>query len=248
MSVSCEISIIIPCFNRGEKLTRAVASIPSACSVPHETILIDDCPQASGFSTAKEYGARYFYKAELEQGVSNSRNIGVTLARGRYLAFLDDDDFFQASGLDFLYQALSRGVGFSYGNYACLHPQKSVSRSLGGLTRDDLLVSNQIPVGSYLIEKSMVKYPFDERLKSHEDWDFILGNVEWSRSCHVDREIVVIDKTENRTTSREAGRRNKFWLDFLSLYAKYPAPHLLPQRKQKLLEVGVNVGNLDIDN
>ena len=248
MRPPCDISIIVPSFKRPEKLARALASISNASSRPHEIILVDDCADGSAFAIGKQYGARYFLKAGIDQGLPNSRNIGLKLARGRYVLFLDDDDFLLPGSIDQLYAVMGHDTGFAYGDPAFTHYDRSALASLRGLTYDDLLVSNQIPVGSYLIEKSMIAQSFDERLKSHEDWDFILGNVDWNRARHVHRRVVVIDKTEIGTASHQARRKNKFWLDFFYMYARYPAPHLTHRRKQQLLALGVNVGNLDIDN
>jgi glycosyltransferase involved in cell wall biosynthesis len=248
MRASCDISIIVPSFKRPEKLARALASIANASSRPHEIILVDDCADGSAFAIGKQFGARYFLKAGVDQGLSDSRNIGLKLARGRYVLFLDDDDFLLPGSIDQLYDVMGKDTGFAYGDPVFMHNDKSTLESLRGLTHDDLLVSNQIPVGAYLIEKAMIAQVFDVRLKSHEDWDFILGNADWNRARHVHRRVVVIDKTEIGAASHQARRRNKFWLDFFYMYVRYPAPHLTHRRKQQLLALGVNLGNLDIEN
>ena len=248
MNEICEISIIIPCFKRLEKLERALASIKPACSNPYEIILVDDCQDGSAFEMSKKYATRYVLKAGIDKGLPNSRNLGLGLARGKYVIFLDDDDFFMPESINHLYEAMDKNTNFTYGNHIFMHQQTNIPTRLNELTYDDLLVVNQIPVGGYLIDKSAIKYPFDTRLKSHEDWDFLLANVDWSKSKHIDQTVVTIDKTENQTTSHQARRRSKFWMDFLYIYSRYPAPTLTERRKGKLLEVGLNVGNLDIDN
>ena len=248
MRTSCEVSIIVPCYKRQEKLARALASIKSACCLPHEIILVDDCAEGSGFEVGRPYGVRYFLKAGIDQGLSTSRNIGLKLARGRYVLFLDDDDFLLPQAIDLLHNAITKGHSFAFGNHVLLFSERRVATNLKALTHEDLLVSNQIPVGSYLIEKSIIKSPFDHRLKSHEDWDFILGNIDWNRTVHVDQAVVVIDKTENKTTSHQAIRRKHFWMDFLYMYTRYPAEHLAQRRKQQLRQLGVNLGDLDINN
>jgi glycosyltransferase involved in cell wall biosynthesis len=248
MNESCEISIIVPCYKRLEKLERALASIKTACCTAFEIILVDDCQDGSAFEISRKYNARYVWKGGINKGLPHSRNIGLNLARGKYILFLDDDDFLMQDSINHLYEHMSRDVSFTYGNHIFMHQQTNIPTPLNQLTHDDLLVVNQIPVGGYLIEKSTIKYPFDTRLKSHEDWDFILANVDWSKSKHVDQYVVTIDKTENQTTSHQARRRSKFWMDFLYIYTRYPAPALSERRKSKLLEVGLNVGSLDIDN
>jgi GalNAc5-diNAcBac-PP-undecaprenol beta-1,3-glucosyltransferase len=234
------ISIIIPTFKRPEKLARALASIPAACAVPHEVIVIDDCTDGSAFPVAQQFKAQYLCKAGRDRGLSQSRNIGIALARGKYLVFIDDDDFFSPNGLDALHCA-AEGNTFVFGDFVEVHNDKTVRHDLRIATRDNLLIANQIPVGAYLIEKTAIKRNFDERMRSHEDWDFLLTNIDWQRCRHIQAEIVRIDKTENATTSMQARRRQFFWMDFLSIYSKFPAPHVSRNRSGMLKELGINL-------
>ena len=236
-----DVSIIIPTYKRPEKLGNALASVEKSCSLAHEVIVIDDCPDGSAFQVAMQYKVRYFYKAGQGRGLSQSRNIGIGLASGKYLVFLDDDDSLAPGGIDALYQAISPGISFVFGNYYNLFADGKVSMDLSLLTHDHLLICNRIPVGAYIIERSSIRRNFDEQMRSHEDWDFLLYNIDWQGCKHISTEVVLIDKTENTETSMQARRRAYFWLDFISIYAKYPAPSLSGHRKNMLLELGINI-------
>jgi hypothetical protein len=54
-------------------------------------------------------------------------------------------------------------------------------------------------------------------------------------------DIVCVDKTDNTTTSTEARRRPMFWLDFLSVYSRYPASHLAELRTRQLATLGLGI-------
>ena len=243
-----DISIIVPCYKRIEKLDRALSSIKTACSLNYEVIVIDDCPEATSFEVVRKHGAKYYHKAGRERGLPKSRNIGIKLSKGRYILFLDDDDFLLENSVDRLYSAMGKSVTFAYGSHIFLRQDGIVPNKLNELTYSDLLVANQLPVGGYLIDKSTISNLFDEQLRSHEDWDFILSNVVWPQSKYVDENVVVIDQTENVTTSHQARRRSKFWLDYLYIYTRHPAPMLMDRRKDMLLSLGVNLGSTDINN
>jgi glycosyltransferase involved in cell wall biosynthesis len=234
------ISIVVPTYKRPQKLARTLASIAPACSSPHEIIVVDDCPDGSAFPIAMQFGAQYMCKAGRDRGLSQSRNIGIALARGKYLAFIDDDDFFSPNSLDTLLSTADRNT-FIFGDFVEVHADKLVHHDLRIATQDNLLIANQIPVGAYLIEKTAIKRNFDERMRSHEDWDFLLTNIDWQRCKHVQTEIVRVDKTENGTTSMQARRSQFFWMDFLSIYSKFPAPYLSSNRKGMLAQLGVNL-------
>ena len=54
-------------------------------------------------------------------------------------------------------------------------------------------------------------------------------------------DVVSIDKTANATTSMPARRRRLFWLDFLSIYARFPAAHLSAPRAAVMQSVGLQL-------
>lgn len=236
-----EVSIVVPTYKRPAKLERALASIKPACSVPYEVLVVDDCPEGSAFEVAKAFAAVYVCKSGQNRGLSASRNIGIALSRAERLVFLDDDDFFSPGGLDMLYLASKSGASFAFGDCSMLHPTEKILTRLSGASREQLLVCNQIPVGAYMINRGCIRRTFDEGMRSHEDWEFILSNVNWSSFKHVAFDVVTIDKTENQSTSMQARRRSLFWLDFLSVYSRFPAPELSVQRQSMLAKLGLQI-------
>lgn len=246
MSSNPVVSVIVPTYRRPEKLERALASIPEAMSQSgehnHQTIVVDDCPEGSAFAVARRFNAQYVHKAGRDRGLSSSRNIGMSLARGQYLCFLDDDDFFLPQGLQrLLVAAQIDGVAVVFGDYQAFNTEMKADVPLAGVTIDNLLVCNQIPVGSYVLNRGMVCRNFDVNMRSHEDWDFLLSHVTQGGFRYTSGAVVVIDKTENYTTSNQARRRRLFWLDFLSVYSRFPARHLSSQRTQMLASLGIQI-------
>lgn len=245
------ISIIVPTFRRPEKLERALESINNSIGCTHEAIVIDDCLEGSGFDSARKFGARYIHKAGIDRGQSFSRNIGITLARGRWIAFLDDDDFFLPEGIDSLIDAAqTSNASLLFGNYQAFNKSTRTDVNLDKVNQDTLLVCNQIPMGAFILERSAIRGWFDTRMRSHEDWDFILSQLAHTELRHVPTSVVAIDKTENQTTSTEARRRHLFWLDFISVYARFPAMHLAQTREGMLTSLGIQMpqGSLKIDD
>ena len=65
---------------------------------------------------------------------------------------------------------------------------------------------------------------------------------EWEIDEHHDNQYVTsFDKTENKTTSTEARRRKHFWADFVSVYSRYPAPHLAQSRCKMMQSLGLEL-------
>ena len=88
------VSIVIPAFRCARYLRQALDSA-LAQDVPEEILIIDDCSDDGLEEIVGAYCGypqiRYI-RNEQNLGVAESRNRGVALARGTYIAFLDADD------------------------------------------------------------------------------------------------------------------------------------------------------------
>jgi len=92
-----EISIIIPTYQRPDCLRRAIGSclVQQGVGTPYEIIVVDNNPDGSAeaevAAVAASSAVPVRYIAEPRPGISHARNTALAAAKGRYLAFLDDD-------------------------------------------------------------------------------------------------------------------------------------------------------------
>ena len=93
-------SVIIPVYNVEKYLSRCVDSILSQDFRAFEIILVDDgSPDCSG-SICDEYAANFPLVKVIHKtngGAADARNIGVTVATGNYIVFLDGDDYWEGN-------------------------------------------------------------------------------------------------------------------------------------------------------
>lgn len=92
-----QISLVIPCYNSPEKeLDRALNSVQKQTFRNYEIILVDDGSQEEYHAVLDRVCSKYCnikrFRTE-NRGVSAARNTGILHATGKYLAFLDADDF-----------------------------------------------------------------------------------------------------------------------------------------------------------
>ncbi len=96
------VSVIIPAYNCRETIREAVDS--ALCQgVEVEVIVIDDCSSedlSDVFAEYKDEPRVKVFKNEENLGVAKTRNRGVTLSKGEYVAFLDADDIWRPSKLE----------------------------------------------------------------------------------------------------------------------------------------------------
>lgn len=93
------ISVIIPVYNGEKYLQAALESIFAQAYRPLEVIVVDDGSTDSTRQVALTYGEKIRYVYKENGGIANARNMGIEMARGEYLSFLDSDDLWSTTKL-----------------------------------------------------------------------------------------------------------------------------------------------------
>ena len=91
------ISVIVPIYNSEKYIKKCIESILSQTYNNFEIILIDDGSTDNSPTICDEYAKqdnRIKVVHKKNGGVSSSRNCGIKLAKGKYLTFIDSDDYF----------------------------------------------------------------------------------------------------------------------------------------------------------
>ena len=94
VEIRSTVSIIIPTYNRERLVCKAINSVLRQTYSDYELIVVDDgsvdqTPRA--VSQFQDPRIRYLCQ-HINAGECAARNIGLTAAQGRYIAFLDSDD------------------------------------------------------------------------------------------------------------------------------------------------------------
>lgn len=101
------ISIIVPVYNVGKKLVKCVNSIINQTYKNLEIVLIDDGSNDGTEKICDDYlkiDNRIIVIHKKNGGVSTARNIGIKKSNGKYIAFVDSDDFVTVDFVEFLYK------------------------------------------------------------------------------------------------------------------------------------------------
>ena len=106
-----KVSVIVPFYNSEEYLEQCLKSILDQTLFSFELILIDDGSTDQSLNICIKYAQRdsriQIYK-QSHKGPGPARNLGIKLANGKYLSFLDSDDFFEPNMLEKLYHCAER--------------------------------------------------------------------------------------------------------------------------------------------
>lgn len=87
------VSVVIPCYNQERYLGEAIESVLTQDLAAQEIIVVNDGSTDNSGEIAKSFVGRIRYIEQPNSGVSAARNVGIRLSTGRYIAFLDADDF-----------------------------------------------------------------------------------------------------------------------------------------------------------
>ena len=106
-----DISVIIPIYNAEQYLQRALDSLLTQSHNNWEAILVDDGSPDSSGAIADDYASRddrFKVIHKTNGGVSDARNVALKYACGKYLLFLDPDDFFHPQLMELCFKAAER--------------------------------------------------------------------------------------------------------------------------------------------
>lgn len=126
------VSIIMPCFNGELTLSAAIKTVLEQDFIDLELIIIDDYSTDNSAWIINDWAEKDSRVISLvndsARGVWQARNIGLKHVKGKYIAFLDCDDYLLPSSISLRVKALEmHGCGLVYGPYLRLHPDGKFS-------------------------------------------------------------------------------------------------------------------------
>lgn len=106
-----KVSVIIPVYNVQKYLRKCLESVAKQTLKEIEIICVDDGSTDDSFKIVQEFAARDSRFVPVQQangGAGAARNNGLRRARGKYLSFLDSDDFFDEHMLEEAYSCAEK--------------------------------------------------------------------------------------------------------------------------------------------
>ena len=118
----CDISIVIPIYNVEKYLRKCLDSVYSLNLDNKEVVLVNDGSTDTSINILNEFKNKYPNKTKLitqkNQGLSEARNIGIKNSNGKYILFIDSDDFIIPTETEeFINFGLDKKVDILIGNY-----------------------------------------------------------------------------------------------------------------------------------
>lgn len=217
-----KVSIVIPTYRRAEYLTRAIDSVLNQSHTNLEVIVVDDNnpdteyrkkTEATMEKYKKETRVKYI-KHDINRNGSAARNTGIKHSTGKYICFLDDDDFYFPQKVERQLQYLNNHpeykatyCGWKIGN------KTVIPFRVGNLMYEQFMGSNIIDTNMIMMEKSIIEDfgGWDERLKRNQDVAFIIRYFNLGYKIGVVKEALVhIDLIDRSNVANPYDNENNF--------------------------------------
>lgn len=236
-------SIIIPIYNAAPTLPRCLSRIAEQAVPDAEVLLVNDGSTDRSEEICHEYirkNPNWFYFSQEKAGVSAARNLGLEHANGRYILFVDSDDYIASDYFTSLEQELQHSaddlVFFSYrilgeGSYVIQLPDRTThSAAESCMLAAKLMRKQQFnTLWSKVFVRSVIErhgLRFDTMLDIDEDVTFIFSYLLHVQHMRLSSKILYNNCVDNRESLT---RKRRDYLCQQLLYASRRRMALLDQ-------------------
>jgi len=221
------VTAIVTTRNRPELVKQAVKSVLGQTHRNLEIVLVDDsdydapCKRLSGLSDRIKY-----IKNEKCFGACYSRNVGIAEAKGDFIAFLDDDDYWLPEKTECQLAATAEYPLVSCNYISVRGAKKTRVRNPELVSYDDMLYHNYLGSCSFVLgtAAAIKKCSFDGTLEAGQDWEMWLSIMKAnsiSRARNLQSYLAVYNQGVHSRISNTA----KYARAALVLYEKHCEEH-----------------------
>lgn len=212
---SPRVSVIIPTHNRSDSVGWAIQTVLKQTETDLEVIVVNDGSTDDTEKLLKAWSrcdSRLRHVTIPNSGLAAARNVGITSSRGKYLAFLDDDDWWRRDKLAkqlrlFKTSKYRGGLGLVYCWHYWVNGRSKIEGELKISKRGDVfpeIIKGNMICGSgsaALVKKECFEKVgiFNNRLKLAEDWDMWIRIANRYFIDFVPEPLVYIRRWRNRT-------------------------------------------------
>ena len=106
-----DFSVVIPAFNADQFITRTLDSVANQTYSNFEIVITNDGSLDNTETVIAEYiqahpSLQIYLSCQTNKGIGSARNNGIFRARGKYLAFLDADDYWYINKLEKIHETI----------------------------------------------------------------------------------------------------------------------------------------------
>lgn len=185
------VSVVTPTYKRSEKLPRAIESVLAQTYKQIEMFVVNDNEPDDEFTQyVKDITAKYasdprFHLVIQEKHINGAvaRNVAIRQAKGEFIAFLDDDDWWEPNKIE-LQVAKMNELAEDWGGVSCRISRYNNDKLIAKLPKfpsgevcmDVLMLRSDFATGTLLLRHTALDETgyFDEKLLRHQDLQLLI--------------------------------------------------------------------------
>jgi len=207
------LSIITPVFNRQDCIERCINSVISDIrnvDFGVEHVIINDGSTDNTLSIIQTYAQNYPYirliSYKQNKGVNYARNRGIEVAQGKFILFLDSDDYLNPNALKVIHSEIKKDPNYSHylfrvsdrENDETLPKEKSI------FYYEDWITNKVIGDFSHVVSKNLLfKYPFFEDFRLYESLNWLLILREGREQLFIPYNVSVCERNRQDSLTKE---------------------------------------------
>ena len=173
------ISIIIPTYNSGKTINRALNSVFSQKYKNWELVIIDSYSKDNTIKIINSFNSKKIkiYYIRKSKGLAKARYLGIKKSKGKLIAFLDSDDEWNNKKLLYQYKYYQiMSAKFCCTGYNIINKNKKKKKLQHKINKFDfkyLLANRPIALSSVMIDKKLALTKFKKYLKNQFAEDYL---------------------------------------------------------------------------
>lgn len=194
------VSVLINCRNSERYIKEALDSVIDQTYLNLEIILVNNQSTDKTKHIIQSYNDNRikYFETNKHLSLGEARNLGLKLSQGKYIAFLDSDDFWEKTKLQKLIRTFNNKTGIAYSDVKYFNKSKSFNlysarHPYSGYCFNSLIDDYNLCMSSCIVSKEVLnshKIKFNPLLKVCEDLDFFIQIAYVSKVSYVDEILV----------------------------------------------------------
>lgn len=178
------VSIIMPCYNAERYIAQSIESVLAQTYDNWELLITDDASTDKSVEIISKYSKNderiNVLVPDEHQGISRTRNMSISRARGRFVAFLDSDDIWYPEKLEKQIKfMLENDIAFTYSSYEVIDAQGNsksrIVKDAGVMSYKKYLKNTIICCGTVVIDREKTGHFATPIIDTSEDMSLWLS-------------------------------------------------------------------------
>jgi glycosyltransferase involved in cell wall biosynthesis len=225
-----KVTIITPTYNSEKFIANAINSVINQSYINWEYIIIDDCSSDKTVLLVSEFIKKdnriKLIQQSVNQGAAVARNEGIKRADGKYIAFLDSDDYWHVDKLKIQVEAMEKdSLNFTFTDYYIKYENKTDATKFNSPLKNvyykDIIKFNYIACSTVIFNQEALGKSFMPNIRNRQDWGLWINLVQKNkRAVNINQYLMYYTVRKDSISSNKFKMIKYHWYIYKS-YLKF---------------------------